>query len=84
MDKSKRVTTRGHYEALKNKKPQVTKYPKWVLWKLVKLQVLDFTLIGVSFWILMEGIWFISTLVVLACILGLLLSAKAQFRLLNL
>ncbi len=83
MDKSKRVTTRGHYEALKKKK-QVTQYPKWILWKLVKLQVLDFTLIGISFWILMEEIWLISTIVVLACILGLLLSAKAQFRLINL
>lgn len=77
------ISTRGHYKALKKKK-QVTTYSKRVLWKLVKLQILDFTLIGISFWILLEGIWLISTIVVLACILGLLLSAKAQFRLINL
>ena len=76
------ISTKQHYKDLKKK--QATKYPKWVLWKLVKLQILDFTLIGISFWVLIEGIWFVSTVVVLACILGLLLSAKAQFRLLNL
>ena len=84
MDKPKRlITTKGHYEALKKKK-QVTTYSKRVLWKLVKLQILDFTLIGISFWALLEGIWFVSTIVVLACILGLLLSAKQQLKLLNL
>ncbi len=77
------ISTRGHYKALKKKK-QVTTYSKRVLWKLVKLQILDFTLIGISFWALLEGIWFVSTVVVLACILGLLLSAKQQLKLLNL